>query len=151
METLVWLGTWEDPLGPGVGRLGKGCVKSTPLWGEDSHIELWWTLNTDCNPVDIQGQSSYSETGIRSQSGKRFKWKWNQIMSRGVFGQKSPDLSSSPSWCNWPWQSRIGDMQPTGNLQFCHMVNNQKLDLPPKTLHLDHFLKKGICKTPQFQ
>lgn len=94
METLVWLGTWEGPLGPSVGRLGEGCVKSTPLWGEDSHIELWWTLNTNCSPVDIQGQSSYCETRIRSQSGKRCKWKWNQIMSWG-FLVNGPQASAA--------------------------------------------------------
>lgn len=90
METLVWLGTWEDPLGLSVGRLGKGCVKSTPLWGDDSHIEPWWTLNTNANPVDIQGQSSFCQTRIRSQSEKWFKWKWNQIIFFRAFLVSSP-------------------------------------------------------------
>ena len=48
VETLQWLGTWEVPqgpsLGPTLGPLGKVCVKSTTLWGKDSHTEAWWTL-----------------------------------------------------------------------------------------------------------
>lgn len=122
VETLVWLGTREGPLGPSVGRLGEGPVKSTPLWGGDTHIKVWWTLNTNCSPVDIQGQGSYCETRIRSASGKLFKWKWNQIMSRGFLVDSPRASAVSPSRCNWLWQNATGDMQLSLKWQRDHVA-----------------------------
>lgn len=139
VETLVWLGTWEGPLGPTVGRPGEGSVKSTPLWGEDSHTDFWWTLNTNCSPVDIQGQSSYCETRIRSQSGKRFQWKWNQIMSPGFPVNSPPRLSSTPSQSNGLWQNGTEDMQRAGRREACWETCSGLGDILRE--HVDHIVK----------
>lgn len=122
VETLVWLGTGEGPLGPSVGRLREGTVKSTPLWAGDSNIKLWWTLNTNCSPVDIQGQGSYCETRIRSASGKLFKWRRNQIISRGFLVNNPRTSAVSPPWCNWPWQNETVDIQVSLKWQRDHVA-----------------------------
>lgn len=96
------------------------CQKHSTVRG---YIELWWTLNTNCSPADIQGQGSYCETRIRSQSGKRFEWKWNQIMSWGLFGQQSPSLRRTLTLCNWFWQNGTGDMQPHWKLWCDYVVH----------------------------